>query len=58
MGLKSFCEKIQDPEMQEYFVGLFPKDNPKNTRFAINFFALIGLDAATSDLKKYLESEA
>jgi hypothetical protein len=34
-------------ELQEAFGGLFPKDDPKNTRFAINFFTSIGLGGLT-----------
>ena len=30
-----------------YFEGLFPRDNPRNTRFAINFFTAIGLGGLT-----------
>ena len=31
----------------EYFEGIFPRDNPKNTRFSINFFTSIGLGGLT-----------
>ena len=30
-----------------FFEGLFPRDSPKNTRFAINFFTAIGLGGLT-----------
>ena len=33
--------------LQEYFEGLLPRDNPRNTRFAINFFTTIGLGGLT-----------
>ncbi|KAM0977470.1 hypothetical protein ACFX13_020574 [Malus domestica] len=38
-------QQLNDPamEMQGCYDSIFPKDNPKNTRFAINFFASIGL---------------
>jgi len=29
--------------LQPYFEGLFPRDNPRDTRFSINFFTSIGL---------------
>ena len=38
MGLKKLRERLNDPFMQEIFMGLFPRDNPRNTRFSINFF--------------------
>jgi hypothetical protein len=28
--------------MQDVFAGMFPRDNPRHTRFAINFFTQIG----------------
>uniref|UniRef100_K3WMS1 MI domain-containing protein n=1 Tax=Globisporangium ultimum (strain ATCC 200006 / CBS 805.95 / DAOM BR144) TaxID=431595 RepID=K3WMS1_GLOUD len=42
MGLKKLKERFFDEIMQETFAGVFPKDNPRNTRFAINFFTSIG----------------
>lgn len=33
--------------LQTALEGLFPRDNPKNTRFAINFFTSIGLGGLT-----------
>lgn len=33
--------------LQPFFEGLFPRDNPRNTRFAINFFTSIGLGGLT-----------
>ena len=45
--LKKLNERILDPFMREFFAGLFPKDNPRNTRFAINFFTSIGLGGLT-----------
>ena len=38
-----FCYRT----LQMYFEGLFPRDNPRNTRFAINFFTAIGLGGLT-----------
>jgi len=51
MGLEKLYEKFQDDELKEHFQGLFPKDHPKNTRFAINFFTSIGVGALTEDLR-------
>ena len=42
--------------MQVFFEGLFPKDNPKNTRFAINFFTSIGLGGLTDNLRDFLKT--
>ena len=42
--------------MAVFFEGLFPKDNPKNSRFAINFFTSIGLGGITDNLRDYLKT--
>ncbi|CAJ0605770.1 unnamed protein product [Cylicocyclus nassatus] len=55
MGLAKLYERISDPTLQTAFAGLFPRDNPQNTRFAINFFTLTGLGGLTLDLRKFLE---
>lgn len=56
MGLGKLNAKLKTPELQEFFAGLFPKDNPKNTRFAINFFTSIGLGGLTDTLREHLKS--
>jgi len=35
--------------------GIFRRDNPENSRFAINFFTSIGLGILTEEMRKYLE---
>ncbi|KAM3377454.1 hypothetical protein P3S68_009867 [Capsicum galapagoense] len=35
---------------------ILPKDNPKNTRFAINFFTSIGIGGITENLREYLKN--
>lgn len=56
MGLEKLNEKLNDPDLKEFFAGLFPKDHPKNTRFAINFFTSIGLGPLTEELRGFLQS--
>lgn len=57
MGLSKLNQRVKDVTMQEVFEGLFPRDNPKNTRFAINFFTSIGLGGLTDDLREHLKSQ-
>ncbi|XP_047120693.1 pre-mRNA-splicing factor CWC22 homolog [Schistocerca piceifrons] len=57
MGLTKLNERVKDPTMQIAFDGLFPRDNPKNTRFAINFFTSIGLGGLTDELREHLKSQ-
>lgn len=56
LGLKKLKERMEDPYMTEYYTGMFPKDNPKNTRFAINYWTSIGLGALTEDLREWLRT--
>lgn len=56
MGLFKLNEKLKDAVLTETLSGLFPKDNPRNTRFAINFFSSIGLGGLTDDLRQFLKN--
>ena len=42
--------------MSDSWEGLMPRDNPRDTRFAINFFTSIGLGALTEDLRAHLKN--
>ena len=53
MGLEKLNDKLQE-HAEDDFSGLFCRDNPKNTRFCINFFTSIGLGALTQDLRDFL----
>eukprot|EP01006_Ploeotia_vitrea_P021997 TRINITY_DN54412_c0_g1_i1.p1 TRINITY_DN54412_c0_g1~~TRINITY_DN54412_c0_g1_i1.p1 ORF type:complete len:587 (+),score=75.74 TRINITY_DN54412_c0_g1_i1:136-1761(+) len=55
MGLTKLNDRLRDPTLVEHFGGLFPKDSPKNARFAINFFTSIGLGGLTDDLRAWLK---
>jgi len=55
LGLKRLAERFKDPTMQVWFGGLFPIDNPKNTRFSINYFTSIGLGVLTEDMREHLK---
>ncbi|KAG6436057.1 hypothetical protein SASPL_100939 [Salvia splendens] len=56
LGIRLLNERLTDPGMQDSFESIFPKDNPKNTRFAINFFTSIGLGGITENLREYLKN--
>lgn len=55
MGLVKLNQRIKDPTLDDAFKGLFPRDNPQHTRFAINFFTSIGLGGLTDDLRALLK---
>lgn len=56
MGLSELNKKLKDEVLEESLVGLFPKDNPRNTRFSINFFTSIGLGGLTDELRQFLKN--
>ncbi|XP_055004795.1 pre-mRNA-splicing factor CWC22 homolog isoform X3 [Boleophthalmus pectinirostris] len=56
MGLPKLNLRLKDPTLQPFFEGLFPRDNPRNTRFAINFFTSIGLGGLTDELREHLKN--
>ncbi|KAI5479563.1 cell cycle control protein, Cwf22 [Pseudohyphozyma bogoriensis] len=55
MGLKKLAERFKDESLRMYLSNIFPVDNPKNTRFSINFFTSIGLGAVTEDMREHLK---
>lgn len=56
LGIRLLNERLNDPTMQDSFESIFPRDNPKNTRFSINFFTSIGLGGITENLREYLKN--
>ncbi|KAJ9565999.1 hypothetical protein OSB04_001965 [Centaurea solstitialis] len=56
LGIRLLNERLNDPTMQADFESIFPRDNPKNSRFSINFFTSIGLGGITDNLREYLKN--
>ncbi|KAH9174195.1 MIF4G-domain-containing protein [Lactarius sanguifluus] len=56
MGLPTLKERFADPEIKALCTGMFPLDNPKNTRFAINYFTSVGLGALTEEMREHLKN--
>lgn len=56
MGMKKLQARLKDDMLQPYFEGLFPHDNPRNTRFSINYFTSIKMGALTEDMREYLQN--
>ncbi|CAG8491649.1 3685_t:CDS:2 [Paraglomus brasilianum] len=55
-GIVKLRARLQSEEMKPFVGGLFPTDNPKNMRFAINYFTSIGLGALTEELREHLKN--
>ncbi|KAE9463276.1 hypothetical protein C3L33_04811, partial [Rhododendron williamsianum] len=56
LGIHLLNERLYDPTMQDTFESIFPKDNPKSARFAINFFTAVGVGGITESLREYMKS--
>ncbi|KAG9456510.1 hypothetical protein H6P81_001018 [Aristolochia fimbriata] len=56
LGIRLLNERLTDPEMQESFKYIFPKDDPKSARFSVNFFTSIGLGGITEKSRDYLQN--
>jgi pre-mRNA-splicing factor CWC22 len=53
MGLPSLKERFADPEIRALCSGMFPLDNPNNTRFSIYYFTSIRLGAITEEMREH-----
>ncbi|KAH8824655.1 hypothetical protein DL96DRAFT_1501554 [Flagelloscypha sp. PMI_526] len=56
MGLKEVKERFLDPEVKAGARNMFPMDNPKNTRFSINYWTSIGLGVITEEMREWLKN--
>ena len=56
LGMKTVQERLQDPILRPHFEGLFPMDNPRNTRFSINYFTSIGMGGLTEEMREHLKN--
>ncbi|GAB1191970.1 pre-mRNA-splicing factor cwc22 [Aspergillus pseudonomiae] len=56
LGLPKLQERMRDEILRPSFEGLFPTDNPRNTRFSINYFTSIGFGILTEDMREYLKN--
>jgi pre-mRNA-splicing factor CWC22 len=56
MGIPKLQERMKDDILRGSFVGLFPTDTPRNTRFSINYFTSIGMGALTEELREHLKN--
>ncbi|KAH7041185.1 uncharacterized protein B0I36DRAFT_312312 [Microdochium trichocladiopsis] len=54
LGMKKLQARMREPDLQADLTGLFPRDNPRNVRFSINYFTSIGMGALTEDMREFL----
>ncbi|KAI4720366.1 MIF4G-domain-containing protein [Aureobasidium sp. EXF-10727] len=56
IGMKKLSERMKDDALLPALAGIFPIDNPRNTRFSINFFTAIGMGVLTEGMREYLKN--
>ncbi|GAB7352913.1 hypothetical protein MBLNU459_g3500t1 [Dothideomycetes sp. NU459] len=56
MGMKKLQERMKEDMLQSSLAGIFPTDDPRNTRFSINFFTAIGMGALTEGMREWLKN--
>ena len=56
VGMKTLTDRLKSDDLQPALTGMFPTDNPKNTRFSINFFTAIGMGVLTEGMREYLKN--
>ncbi|KIW08753.1 uncharacterized protein PV09_00691 [Verruconis gallopava] len=56
IGMSTLVERLKDDALQPSLAGLFPTDDPKNTRFAINYFTAIQMGVLTEGMREWLQS--
>lgn len=56
LGLPKLQGRFRDEILRPSFDGLFPLDNPRNTRFSINYFTSIGFGVLTEDMREHLKN--
>ncbi|KKK24289.1 cell cycle control protein [Aspergillus rambellii] len=56
LGMPKLQERMRDEILRPSFEGLFPVDNPRNTRFSVNYFTSIGFGALTEDMREHLKN--
>ncbi|KAM5453095.1 pre-mRNA-splicing factor cwc22 [Microsporum audouinii] len=56
LGMTKLQERLKDPILLPSYDGIFPTDNPRNTRFSINYFTSIGMGVLTEDMREHLKN--
>lgn len=54
MGMPKLRERMALPDLRQSLDGLFPRENPRNIRFSINYFTSIGMGALTEEMREHL----
>ncbi|KAL8718647.1 MAG: hypothetical protein Q9225_004244 [Loekoesia sp. 1 TL-2023] len=56
LGMSKLQAQLKDDLLRPNYDGIFPTDNPRNTRFSINYFTSIGMGALTEEMREHLKN--
>ncbi|KAJ5573386.1 uncharacterized protein N7459_007813 [Penicillium hispanicum] len=56
LGLPGLQSRFRDEILRPSFEGLFPTENPRYTRFSVNYFTSIGMGILTEDMREHLKN--
>ncbi|TQB74261.1 pre-mRNA-splicing factor cwc22 [Monascus purpureus] len=56
LGVRQLQEQLKDEILRPSFEGIFPMENPRHTRFSINYFTSIGFGALTEEMREHLKN--
>lgn len=56
LGMPKLQERLRDEILRPSYAGIFPMDEPRNTRFSINYFTSIGMGALTEEMREHLKN--
>lgn len=56
LGMSMLQARLKDDVLRSNYEGIFPTDNPRNTRFSINYFTSIGMGGLTDEMREHLKS--
>ncbi|KAL7809949.1 hypothetical protein V8C26DRAFT_410958 [Trichoderma gracile] len=54
IGLVKLRARMTDETLRPSLEGLFPRENPRNIRFSINYFTSIGMGVLTEEMREHL----
>ncbi|KAF4121193.1 pre-mRNA-splicing factor CWC22 [Geosmithia morbida] len=56
LGMPKLKARMTDDVLRPQLEGLFPRDNPRNIRFSINYFTSIGMGTLTEEMREHLQN--
>lgn len=56
LGLETMAKRFKEEYLRDYLENMFPKRDPADTRFSVNYFTAIGLGVLTEDMREHLKN--